>query len=209
MRDGVRLATAVRLPAAEGGEPAAGPFPVLVTLTGYNRGIPAIPAFNNYLVERGYAHVSVDGRGTGSSEGAWEAFSETEQADNCKVLDRAASQPWSNGRIGTWGASFMSITQLPAAAQQYPAHEATFAIVPMGDGYRDIVFSGGQTNIGFIPLWMGPVTALSVVPSVDTLQNPGLYISSALQNLTAKRTAGILGIVAPRCAADNRLRQPA
>ena len=196
MRDGVRLATAVRLPAGEDGEPAAGPFPVLVTLTGYNRGIPAIPAFNNYLVERGYAHVSVDVRGTGSSEGAWEAFSETEQADYYEVLDWAASQPWSNGRIGTWGASFMGITQLLAAAQQHPAHEAAFAIVPMGDGYRDIVFSGGQTNIGFIPLWMGLVTALSVVPTVDTLQNPALYISSALQNLTAAITTFQVPIIA-------------
>jgi hypothetical protein len=196
LRDGIRLATAVRLPAGPDGEPAEGPFPVLLTQTGYNRGLPVIPAFNDYLVQRGYAHVSVDVRGTGSSEGAWEAFGENEQADYAEVMDWVATQPWSNGRVGTWGASFMGITQLFTAAQQHPAHEAVFAIVPMGDAYRDIVFSGGQTNVGFIPLWMGLVTALSIVPTPDLVQDPGLYVNSAVQNLLAALTSFQVPILA-------------
>lgn len=181
MRDGVRLVAAVRLPAGDNGDASPGPFPVILTQTGYNKGIPAVPAFNDYFVRRGYAHVSVDVRGTGGSEGQWEAFSAIEQEDYYEVMDWVASQEWSNGRIGTWGASFMGITQLLTAAQQHPAHAAAFAIVPMGDAYRDIVFSGGQTNIGFIPLWLGLVSALSIVPTADLAQDPLLYLQSTLQ----------------------------
>ena len=33
----------------------------------------------------------------------------------------------------------------------------------MGDAYRDIVFSGGQVNAGFIPLWVTLVTGLGII----------------------------------------------
>ena len=145
------------------GEAPGTALPVILTQTGYNKGLPVIPAFNDYLVRHGYVHVSVDVRGTGMSEGQWEGFSDTEQADYAEVMEWVATQPWSNGTVGTWGASFMGIAQLFTAARQHPAHEAIFAIVPMADSYRDIVFTGGQTNIGFIPLWMGLVTALGVI----------------------------------------------
>ncbi len=165
MDDGVTLSLTVTLPADAQGTAVAAPLPVILTQTGYNKSIPAVPAVNEFLVRRGYAHVSVDVRGTGMSGGNWEAFGAREQADYAQVMDWVASQPWSNGRVGTWGASFMGITQLLTAAHQHPAHQAVFAIVPMADGYRDIVFSGGQTNIGFIPLWMGLVTGLGVIPA--------------------------------------------
>ena len=164
MADGIELSASVALPADASGNTVEQPFPVILTQTGYNKSVPAIPASNDYLVKRGYAHLSVDVRGTGLSQGQWEAFGETEQADYLAVIDWASKQTWSNGTVGTWGASFMAITQLYTAAHQHPAHKAVFAIVPMADGYRDIVFTGGQTNIGFIPLWMGLVTALGVLP---------------------------------------------
>ncbi len=165
MADGVELSATVTLPADADGNPVTTPLPAILTQTGYNKSIPAIPAANAYLVKRGYAHVSVDVRGTGLSQGQWEAFSEVEQADYLAVMEWLVQQPWSNGSVGTWGASFMGITQIYTAAHQHPAHKAVFAIVPMADAYRDIVFSGGQVNVGFIPLWMGLVTALGAVPA--------------------------------------------
>ncbi len=172
MSDGVQLSVKVALPADANGAAVATPLPVLLTQTGYNKSIPAIPAYNEFLVRHGYAHVSVDVRGTGASGGNWEAFSAREQQDYREVMDWVASQPWSNGRVGTWGASFMGITQIFTAAHQHPAHQAAFAIVPMGDAYRDIVFAGGQVNVGFIPLWMGLVTGLGVIPADPSAQSP-------------------------------------
>jgi uncharacterized protein len=200
MADGIELSASVALPADANGDAVSTPLPVILTQTGYNKSIPAIPASNDYLVRRGYAHLSVDVRGTGLSQGQWEAFGETEQADYLAVIDWASKQPWSNGVVGTWGASFMAITQLYTAAHQHPAHKAVFAIVPMADGYRDIVFTGGQTNIGFIPLWMGLVTALGVLPVEPDPSAPATiveHLSNALLNfqvpLIAQSAIGVGG----------------
>jgi uncharacterized protein len=200
MADGIELSASVALPADANGNVVSTPLPVILTQTGYNKSIPAIPASNDYLVRRGYAHLSVDVRGTGLSQGQWEAFGEAEQADYLTVIDWASKQPWSNGAVGTWGASFMAITQLYTAAHQHPAHQAVFAIVPMADGYRDIVFSGGQTNIGFIPLWMGLVTALGVLPVEPDPAAPATiveHLTNALLNfqvpLIAQSAIGVGG----------------
>ena len=180
MSDGVLLSVKLTLPVDAEGKVVETPLPVLLTQTGYNKSIPAIPAVNPFLVRHGYAHLSVDVRGTGLSGGDWEAFSEREQQDYREIMDWIVAQPWSNGRVGTWGASFMGITQLFTAAHQHPAHQAVFAIVPMGDAYRDIVFSGGQVNVGFIPLWMGLVTALGAIPAEPQLDSLPIVLDHVL-----------------------------
>ncbi len=184
MRDGIELSAIVTLPADASGNPVTTPLPVILTQTGYNKSIPVIPASNAFLVKHGYVHVSVDVRGTGMSGGEWEAFGAEEQADYEEVMDWAATQPWSNGTVGTWGASFMAITQLFTAAHQHPAHKAVFAIVPMADAYRDIVWSGGQLNAGFIPLWMGLVTALGALPAEVDPAAPGVIVEHLLSAVT-------------------------
>lgn len=188
MSDGVELSVKVALPADAAGGAVAGRFPVILTQTGYNKSlasaVPAFPTFNGFLVRRGYAHVAVDVRGTGVSGGNWEAFSAREQQDYREILDWVATQDWSNGRVGTWGPSFMGITQIFTAAHQHPAHQAVFAIVPMADAYRDIVFAGGQVNVGFIPLWMGLVTGLGVMPADPSAQMPQILVEHLANALT-------------------------
>ncbi|MEC9407902.1 MAG: CocE/NonD family hydrolase [Pseudomonadota bacterium] len=168
MSDGTQLSAQVMLPTDANGQAVEGPLPVILTQTGYNKSASGYVegfAFNRFLVEHGYAHVAVDVRGTGASQGTWEIFSEREQLDYREVMDWIVEQPWSNDRVGTWGPSFMAITQIYTAAWQHPAHQAMFAIVPMADAYRDIVFTGGQVNVGFIPLWIGLVTGLGLIPA--------------------------------------------
>lgn len=184
LRDGVQLSATVGLPADADGNALPGPFPVILTQTGYNKSIPAIPASNAFLVRHGYAHVSVDVRGTGLSGGSWEAFGANEQGDYLETIDWAAKQSWSNGKVGTWGASFMAITQMFTAAHQHPSHKAMFAIVPMGDAYRDIVFTGGQVNVGFIPLWMGLVTGLGLIPAEPDPSVPLVLVDHLTSALT-------------------------
>jgi len=188
MSDGVELSAKVALPTDAAGAAVEGTFPVILTQTGYNKSlasaVPAFPTFNGFLVQRGYAHVAVDVRGTGASGGNWEAFSEREQLDYKEVMDWVATQPWSNGRVSTWGPSFMGITQIFTAAHQHPAHQAVFAVVPMADAYRDIVFAGGQVNVGFIPLWMGLVTGLGVIPADPSAQTPQTVVEHLVSALT-------------------------
>ncbi|WP_421832484.1 CocE/NonD family hydrolase [Limnobacter sp.] len=174
MRDGVELAYTVTLPANESGQMVQGEkFPTILIQTSYNKAtgafVPAIGGADPYMVKRGYATVVVDVRGTGNSQGVWDAFGEREQADYSEVVDWVISQPWSNQQVGVYGVSYLGISAILTAAQNHPAVKAAFPIVPIGDGYRDIVFTGGQINPTFIPLWMGLVTGLGVIP-FDALQ---------------------------------------
>jgi putative CocE/NonD family hydrolase len=142
---------------------APGRFPVLITQTPYNKVGPLAGA-NAYLIQRGYVHVVVDVRGTGSSAGQWDSFGPSEQRDGKEMVDWAAEQSWSDGKVGTIGPSYMAITQITTAAQRPKALKAMFTVVPMADSYRDITLSGGQINTAFIPLWLGLVTGAGIVP---------------------------------------------
>ncbi|WP_436697745.1 CocE/NonD family hydrolase [Nocardioides sp. BYT-33-1] len=190
MDDGVVLRGDLQRPAAADGTPVATPLPVIVTITAYNKtvlsagaGAVLSGAEPAYLVKRGYAQLTVDARGTGGSEGQWGAFSAREGKDAGAVVEWAAAQPWSNGKVGMTGASYMGISQLFAAAQQPKGLKAIFPQVPAADVYRDVVASGGQIDVGFIPLWLGLVTATGMIPPAYGLQEPQAGVGMALDHL--------------------------
>ncbi|ABL79826.1 MULTISPECIES: CocE/NonD family hydrolase [unclassified Nocardioides] len=110
MSDGVVLRGDLVLPAGADGRAVRGRFPVIVTITAYNKtalssggGVAGAPPA--YLVQRGYAQLTVDARGTGSSEGQWSAFGARENEDSAEVVEWAHSRkrPWSDGRVGMSG----------------------------------------------------------------------------------------------------------
>ncbi len=105
------------------------------------------------LVPRGYAVINCDLRGAGTSEGVGEFFSDIEGRDYYDLIEWAAAQAWSNGRIGLDGVSYLAISQYFAAVQ-HPPHLA--AICPwegFNDVYRDFVYPGGVRENGFSRLW--------------------------------------------------------
>src|SRR5690606_6116541 len=55
--------------------------------------------------------------------------------------------------------------------------------VPAADVYRDVVASGGQLDVGFIPLWMGLVTATGLVPPAFGLGEPASGLRTVLDHL--------------------------
>jgi hypothetical protein len=133
------------------------------------------------LISRGYNIVSVDIRGTGSSNGIWTSFDQVEQCDIAHIVDKwIPAQDWSDGKVGMLGASYMAIIQLLTAGHierdpltGEPEHlKALIPIVPMSDAYRDIVMQGGILDLQFIPLWLGGVDLLGSLPSL--LQRHGL-----------------------------------
>jgi putative CocE/NonD family hydrolase len=174
MRDGTVLQADLHLPATADGKPAPGRFPVILTQTPYSKSVDALSYRADYLVQRGYVQVTVDVRGTGSSQGQWDSFGPKEQADSVELVSWAASplRPWSDGRVATLGESYLAINQLFTAEKRPPALKAAFPIVPSGDAYRDVVASGGQIDVGFIPLWLGLVTSIGLVGPVSGYGDP-------------------------------------
>jgi putative CocE/NonD family hydrolase len=165
MDDGTVLEANVLRPAQENGAPAKGRFPVILTQTPYNKEAPQLNFENDYLVQRGYIQVVVDVRGTGSSEGEWTSFGAREQKDYCATAAWAARVPGSNGRLGLYGISYGAITATYTAACRPKGLKALFPIVPLGDSYRDVTVSGGATDTGFIPSWLGLVTGGGLLPA--------------------------------------------
>ena len=86
------------------------------------------------------------------------------------------------------GPSYMGISQIFAAAAHPPGLKAIFPQVPGADVYRDIVASGGQIDVSFIPLWMGLVTGTGLIPPAYAGDDPASAIRALLDRLTTATT---------------------
>jgi putative CocE/NonD family hydrolase len=196
MDDGTVLRGDLMLPADASGNAISGRFPVVVTITAYNKSSASVPGVGSvlsgadpsYLVKRGYAQLTVDARGTGSSEGTWCAFCTRETRDYGEVMTWAHEQPWSDGDTAMTGPSYMGIDQIFAAAEHPAGLKAIFPQVPAADVYRDVVASGGQIDVGFIPLWIGLVTATGIIPPAVTATDPASGLTALVQHLSALAT---------------------
>lgn len=124
-----------------------GPVPALVTLQPYRKDFIAGSAHNaqaRWFAERGYASLLVDLAGTGSSDGARRPeFDPGEGDDAVAAIEWAAAQPWCNGNIGMWGASYGAITTMRAASRRPPQLGAIIPLVHGLDPGRDTIHPDG------------------------------------------------------------------
>jgi hypothetical protein len=126
-RDGARMATDVYRP-ARGGVPVDERLPVLLNRTPYDKGSLADDA--KYFARHGYVVAVQDVRGRYKSEGKFSKVQPADATDGYDTIEWLATQPWSNGKVGTWGTSFAAHTQA-GAAQLHPPALATM-VVNMG-----------------------------------------------------------------------------
>lgn len=108
------------------------------------------PAF---WVPRGYVVVNADLRGWGRSDGVPEVFDPREGEDVHDLVEWAAVQPWSTGRVGMTGVSYLAISQWTAAATRPPHLAAINPWEGFTDAYRDFAWPGGIREDGFLALW--------------------------------------------------------
>lgn len=188
MSDGVVLRGDLEVPADADGTAVDKPLPTIVIITAYNKSAGVLGATSPYLVKRGYAQLTVDARGTGGSEGVWGAFSAREGKDAAEVVEWAHNQPWSNGRVGMSGPSYLGISQIFAAAHRPAGLKAIFPQVPAADVYRDVVASGGAIDVGFIPLWLGLVTGTGLVPPAYGAAEPASGFKALTDRLLTATT---------------------
>jgi putative CocE/NonD family hydrolase len=137
MRDGVILRADVRRPAS------TGKYPVLIFRTPYskNEGDPDNEKTFNQAVQRGYAMVIQDVRGRYASDGEFAAY-ENEGKDGYDTIEWAARQPWSNGRVGTFGLSYPGAVQWLAAVENPPHLKAMVPAMCFSTLNQFIYFGG-------------------------------------------------------------------
>jgi len=142
MRDNIHLATDVYLP-----EGAQGKLPAILVRTCYNK------SKNKHLyyryVLRGYAVVIQDTRGRDESEGDFRSmYLEIEDGDD--TLNWVAAQDWSDGKVGTIGASYLGYVQWCMAASGNPHLAAMISIVTAGSAFVDMPRRGGLLSSGML-----------------------------------------------------------
>lgn len=179
VRDGTRLAVDLFRPAVDG-VPVEDPLPVIWTHHRYHRArlrddggvrslIDQVPGLERVL-QHGYVIAAVDVRGGGASYGARKGeFTRQESLDAYDITEWLAAQPWSTGKIGMFGISYLGITQYLAASTQPPHLVAIFPQMAMFDLYY-FVYTGGVFKEDFVFNWGGKTFLLDRVidpPSVD------------------------------------------
>jgi putative CocE/NonD family hydrolase len=116
MRDGVRLATDVYLPAKDG-KPIDERLPVILERRPYNK--DGCSGSGRYYAARGYAFVAQDTRGRYKSEGVWHWMTD-DGPDGVDTASWIGRQKWSNGKIGMIGTSYVGGTQHALAMEGAP-----------------------------------------------------------------------------------------
>jgi putative CocE/NonD family hydrolase len=167
------------------------PCPTILVQTPYRKTSTVIGEGNTVFPSNGYAMIVVDVRGTGSSEGSWDSVGPREQQDGAELVQWAASRPFSNGTLGLSGVSYSAINQFLTVEQPGTgAVRAMFPIVPAADVYRDVTWAGGNTDAGFIPLWLGLVNGLAMIPADDAQSEPQLALNAESQHALDIATFG-------------------
>ena len=115
MRDGVKLSIDIYRP--QGVEKA----PVILVRTPYKKEMAELQA--RFYARRGYAYAVEDCRGRFGSGGLWEPFV-NEAKDGYDTIEWLAQQPFSNGKVGMIGGSYLGWVQWWAAGA-HPPHLVT------------------------------------------------------------------------------------
>lgn len=146
--DGVEIQTTLTSPGA------VQPRPTVVEFSPYGRDSGTLvvgPEYNTLLVQI---------RGTGDSDGRFDALGPRSQADVVEVLEWACAQPFSDGRLALNGFSASAIVLYNSWHTELPCVEAAVLRSGTHELYRDLLVPGGIRNLvpgaGVLALIGGP-----------------------------------------------------
>lgn len=142
MRDGVKLTTDLYLPDEKG------KFPTLLLRTPYTRKMDG-PNPGRLFTAHGYAVVVQDLRGTYQSEGERTFLLDLQEAwDGQDTIAWILQQPWSNGKVGTFGSSAKGAVQYALAPYAPPALKCMYVSIAPAKG--EAIFHGGVLHLGWL-----------------------------------------------------------
>lgn len=104
-----------------------------------------------YWGKRRYAVAVVDPRGAWQSQGDFYHNGIQEAEDCFDTIAFLADQPWSNGKIGMTGVSYLAAIQYYVASMRPPALVAINPWEGFSDWYREFAYHGGILETGFLP----------------------------------------------------------
>jgi len=148
MRDGVKLSTDLYFP-----EGLQEKLPVILIRTPYNKNADeAAVLAARMFASQGYIAAVQDTRGRYESEGEY-TVSAADTKDGSDAVDWLASQPWSTGKVGTYGCSYRGENQVEMAKLRNPRHAA---MIPQASGGARRYFgaiTGGAIELASGSVW--------------------------------------------------------
>ena len=172
MRDGVQLATDVIRP------DAPGTFPVILQRTPYGR-TKAMEA--EHYAKRGYVFVAQDVRGKFDSEGQWQPFV-NEARDGYDAVEWCAAQPWSDGKVGMIGGSYLGFVQWAAAREGSVHLKCLIPIVSPPDLFFNIPYTYGAFCL-YSDLWWAAIA-----------EGKGMQMPKPINKLDAMKTLPLTAV---------------
>jgi uncharacterized protein len=187
MRDGKKMAADIYRPKDESKK-----YPAIFVRTPYNfnfwdisNGAPADMSRQIEAVKRGYAYVEIQERGHFFSEGNYDILGPP-RTDGSDEIDWIASQPWSNGSVGTTGCSSTAEWQLGVVAENDPGL-ATFNVQGFGAGVGRVGpyyeqgnwYRGGAVQMLFIDWLYGEQNQVRPMFPADATQQQLINVSRA------------------------------
>jgi putative CocE/NonD family hydrolase len=145
MRDGVKLSSDIYLPQAEGR------FPTVLIRTPYDNNTTAMIEKGRRLANAGYVCVIQDCRGRWDSDGEYYPFREGE--DGYDTQEWIGRQPWSNGKIGMAGGSYVGLVQWQSAPYRSQFLTCLAPRVICCDYYSGLVYPGGAFQLNVLMTW--------------------------------------------------------
>ena len=142
MRDGIHLATDLYLPASPG------PHPTILIRSPYTKG--EVKSIGEFFARYGFAVVAQDTRGRHASEGDFYPF-RSEHLDGLDLTKWARQQPWCNGKLGGFGASYLGYTQW-AMAEDNPDLASISPAFITANLYAGLFERGAFSQLTFLEL---------------------------------------------------------
>jgi len=172
MRDGVILRGDIFRPATEG------KFPVLLQRTPYRKAPWGYDIdFAQRAASRGYVVLLQDVRGRYTSDGDWTPFVH-ESEDGYDTIEWIAAQPYSNGKVGMFGESYVGATQVLAAIA-HPPHLAGICPIVTASNYHDgWTYQGGAFEQWFSESWASGLAQ-------DTLEHKIVRLPNSQEDVNA------------------------
>jgi hypothetical protein len=162
MRDGTKLATDVYV------KPGQQPHGSILIRTPYNKN--GMASLGKLLSPQGWPVVIQDMRGRYASQGNDTVF-RNESTDGPDTLAWVASQPFSNGKVATWGASALGITQYLTAGSNPPNLACQYIGVATPDLFAWAMYQGGEFRKNLVANWLMDEGSTYILPDVYLHEN--------------------------------------
>src|SRR5260370_5332553 len=170
-RDGVTLRADIYHPKGDG------KFPVIMMRTPYGKSVGWAVSAASQIASHGYIVVVQDVRGRYTSDGEFYPFRH-ESADGYDAVEWAAALPYSDGKVGMMGGSYVGATQMLAAIAQ-PPHLAAIAPNVTASNYHDgWTYQSGAFEQWFDQNWTSQLAQNTLQRLIDENTNALLGVST-------------------------------